>query len=80
MKIKILLLYLCLFLFFASCIKLKHEMTIQPIHVTVEITVKIDKELENFFGDIDKAAEKTKIEQDKPAQEKEEKKEDKNEN
>ena len=44
-----------LFLFLGSCIKLKHEMTIQPIHVTVEIKVKIDNELENFFGDIDKA-------------------------
>jgi hypothetical protein len=39
---------------FFGCIKVKHEMTIQPIHVTVEIRVKIDQDLENFFGDIDK--------------------------
>ncbi|MCP4148575.1 MAG: hypothetical protein GY757_12585 [bacterium] len=40
----------------SGCIKLKHEMTINPIHVTVEIKVKIDRELDDFFGDIDKAA------------------------
>jgi len=39
---------------FFGCIKVKHEMTIQPIHVTVEIRLKIDQDLENFFGDIDK--------------------------
>jgi len=36
-----------------SCIKLEHEMSIKPIHITVEIKVKIDKELDDFFGDID---------------------------
>lgn len=37
----------------ASCIKMKHEMTIQPIHVTVEVRVKIDKALDDFFSEID---------------------------
>lgn len=60
MKIKVLLMCVFLFLLFGSCIKLKHEMTIQPIHVTVEIKVKIDKELEDFFGDIDKVEVKEK--------------------
>ena len=55
MKIKFFLLCLFLFLILPGCIKVKHEMTIEPIHVTVEIKVKIDKELENFFGDIDEA-------------------------
>lgn len=72
MKIKILLFCLCLLLFWATCIKVKHEMTIQPIHVTVEIKVKIDNELEKYFGEVDKAAEQEK--------KKEEKKEGKNEN
>lgn len=36
-----------------SCIKLEHEMSIKPVYVTVEIRVKIDKELDDFFGDID---------------------------
>ena len=31
-------------------------MTIQPVHITVDIRIKIDRELENFFADIDKAA------------------------
>jgi hypothetical protein len=39
-----------------ACIKLKHEMTIQPVHITVDVTIKIDRELENFFADIDQAA------------------------
>lgn len=40
----------------SGCLKMKHDITIQPIHVTVEITVKIDQALNDFFGDIDKAA------------------------
>lgn len=43
----------------SACIKLKHEMTIQPVHITLDIKIKIDRELENFFADIDKAALKT---------------------
>lgn len=39
-----------------ACIKMKHEMTIQPVHITVDVRIKIDRELENFFADIDKAA------------------------
>jgi hypothetical protein len=31
-------------------------MTIQPVHITVDVRIKIDRELENFFADIDKAA------------------------
>jgi len=43
----------------AACIKMKHEMTIQPVHITVDVRIKIDRELENFFSDIDKAVVKT---------------------
>jgi len=46
---------LCLLFIFSGCIKMKHDITIQPIHVTMEITVKIDRALNEFFGDIDKA-------------------------
>jgi hypothetical protein len=35
---------------------MKHDITIQPVHVIVEITVKVDKALDDFFGDIDKTA------------------------
>jgi len=46
---------LCLLFIFSGCIKMKHDITIQPIHVTMEITVKIDQALNEFFGDIDQA-------------------------
>jgi len=32
---------------------MKHEMTIQPVHITVEIRIKIDQALDEFFGDLD---------------------------
>lgn len=47
----------------SSCIKMKHEMTIQPVHITVEIRIKIDRALDDFFGDLDaRQAEKVKEE------------------
>lgn len=39
----------------AGCIKMKHEMVIQPVHVTVEVRVKIDQALNDFFADIDQS-------------------------
>lgn len=29
---------------------------IKPIHITIDVNIKIDKDLDDFFGDIDKAA------------------------
>ncbi len=29
---------------------------IKPIHITIDINIKVDRELENFFNDIDQAA------------------------
>jgi hypothetical protein len=46
----------CFVLAVPGCMRIKHDITIQPIHVTMEITVKIDQALSDFFGDIDKAA------------------------
>ncbi len=45
---------LVLLVLLGGCIKMKHEMTIQPIHITVEVRVKIDQALNDFFADIDK--------------------------
>ncbi|MFH2219233.1 MAG: hypothetical protein ABII68_06190 [Pseudomonadota bacterium] len=28
---------------------------VKPIHITIDVNVKVDKALDNFFGDIDKA-------------------------
>ena len=31
---------------------------VKPIHITIDVNVRVDKALDDFFGDIDKAAEK----------------------
>jgi len=67
MKNKMFCSFLCLVFILSGCIKMKHDITIQPIHVIVEITVKVDKALNDFFGDIDKASADKKVE--KPATE-----------
>jgi len=44
----------------AGCIKLTTEneikpIEVKPIHITVDINVKIDRALDDFFGDLDNA-------------------------
>lgn len=36
-----------------GCIHTTHE--IKPIHITLDINLKVDKALDDFFGDIDQA-------------------------
>lgn len=48
-------------LFSAATSCTRHEVDvkpveIKPIHITIDVNVKIDKALDNFFGDIDEAA------------------------
>ena len=31
---------------------------IKPIHITIDVNVKVDRALDDFFGDIDQAAQK----------------------
>jgi hypothetical protein len=52
----------------SNCIRIQHDITVQPVHVTVEITLKIDRELQNFFADIDRSAstDSQKKEEQKP--------------
>ncbi|MGI5923743.1 MAG: hypothetical protein ACOX9E_07340 [Lentisphaeria bacterium] len=47
----------------SGCIKTKHEIQtqseikpieIKPIHITIDVNVKVDRALDDFFGDIDK--------------------------
>ena len=33
---------------------------IKPIHITIDVNVKVDRALDNFFGDLDNAATKIK--------------------
>ena len=30
---------------------------VEPIHITIDLNIKIDKELDDFFSDLDEAAE-----------------------
>ena len=41
-----------------GCTHYKVDMTheVKPIHITLDINLKIDRELDNFFGDVDQAA------------------------
>ncbi len=41
---------LALLLAFAGCV----SVDVKPIHITVDVNVKVDKALDDFFGDIDK--------------------------
>ena len=39
----------------------KHEVEvkpveIKPIHITIDVNIKVDKALDDFFGDLDKEA------------------------
>ena len=62
MKLHLLARLLCLVLLFGfSPACTKHEVDvkpveIKPIHITIDVNVKVDKALDDFFGDIDEAA------------------------
>lgn len=50
-----------LLIMLSSCTK--HEVDvkpveIKPIHITIDVNVKVDRALNDFFGDIDQAAKK----------------------
>ncbi len=59
-----------LFLFgAASCtkhqIESRHEVQlapveVKPIHITIDINIKVDRALDDFFGDLDESADKLK--------------------
>ena len=62
----ILMLGLLLLLISGACTK--HEVKteskvevapikVEPIHITIDLNIKIDKELDDFFDDLDEAAE-----------------------
>ncbi len=35
-----------------------HKIEVAPMHITIDVNVKVDKELDNFFGDLDAAEDK----------------------
>lgn len=34
---------------------------VEPIHITIDLNIKIDKELDDFFSDLDKEAAETQV-------------------
>jgi hypothetical protein len=32
-----------------------HKIEVAPMHITIDVNVKVDKALDDFFGDLDKA-------------------------
>ena len=56
-----LLLSALLFLAFQGCTQHKVEVApveIKPIHITIDVNVKVDKALDDFFSDVDDAEQK----------------------
>lgn len=47
------------FVFLKGC-KTEHkvELEVKPMQITVDVNIRIDRELENFFGSLDEAAQK----------------------
>ena len=56
MKRHLLLLPLAAILLNSSgCLSVKTQpLEVKPIHITVDVNVKVDKALDDFFGDLDK--------------------------
>ena len=52
-------------LLLGGCISVKTEpIEVKPIHITVDVNVKVEKALDDFFGDLDKKS--TTLEAPKP--------------
>ena len=51
---KRLILILPLAFAFAGCLSIKTHHTVDPIQINVDVNVKVDKALNDFFGDLDK--------------------------
>jgi len=55
MKCRLLLPLVVLAGSFSGCLSVKTEpIEVKPIHVIVDVNVKVDQALDDFFGDLDK--------------------------
>ena len=60
-KILFILLGVVLFALFQGCTQHKVELApveVKPIHITIDVNVKVDRALDDFFEDIDAEEEK----------------------
>lgn len=47
--------FIAMFFAASGCLSLKTEpIEVKPIHVTVDVNVKVDRALDDFFGDLDR--------------------------
>jgi Spy/CpxP family protein refolding chaperone len=58
----ILVLAATLLLFAQACytqhkVETVHKIEVAPMHITIDVNVKVDKALDDFFGDLDKTEE-----------------------
>jgi hypothetical protein len=65
MSKSVIILMITAYLSLMSACQTYHKVTlepveIKPIHITIDVNVKIDRALDDFFGDIDNAADKAK--------------------
>ena len=63
LKNAVFLLVFSVFLFVQGC-NTHHEVAVapvevKPIHITIDVNIKIDKELDDFFNDIDEVEEES---------------------
>lgn len=42
-----------LMLLFSGCVSVKTQHKVEPIHITMDINLKVDRALDDFFGDLD---------------------------
>jgi len=56
MKLLLLPLLALLAITLGSCISVKTEHEVKPIEINVNVHVKVEKELDNFFNDLDSQA------------------------
>ncbi len=55
MKLRLLLTGALVAISLAGCVHVKTDpIEVKPIHITVDVNVKVDKALDDFFGDLDK--------------------------
>lgn len=61
--------FLGLALLLGGCLSIKTQHEIKPVYITVDVNLKVQKELDNFFGDIDAASETRNYTETTPASE-----------
>ena len=50
-------------LILSGCVSVKTQHKVEPIHITMDINVKVDRALDDFFGDLDAQAQEIKGEE-----------------